>query len=413
MKGMFRSVDLKKKSVLFVINTLGTAGAERAFLELIKSMPVELEVSLYVLLNQGELVCELPSSVRLLNSNFDKTPIHGKEGKKHLKRFVLKSLFRNASILRNLFYIFKNTFRMLKKKDLKIDKLLWRTVAKAGMKPDEEYDLAVSYIEGGSAYYVSDYVKAKKKACFIHVDVVEAGYTRELDKGCYECFDKIFTVSNEVREAFISLYPEYKHKTEIFRNIINPKRIEEKAAEGSGFEDGFKGKRILSVGRLNKQKFFQLSIDAMALIKEKVDFPVRWYVLGEGDERQALEDKIKELKLTDAFFLCGNVSNPYPFIKQCDIFAHCTKFEGKSIAVAEAKILGKAIVLTDVPGNREQVDNMKSGVLVPLQAEAISKMLVRLLTDEKLSAFLGENARISMTEECSESDLFKLTELLR
>ncbi len=404
---------MKKKSILFVINTLGTAGAERALIELIKSLPEEFEVSLYVLLNQGELVRELPSNVNLLNVDFDTTPIHGKPGEKHLKRFVFKSLFKNASIFKNFAYLLKNACRMLKKKDLKIDKLLWRTVAFAGMKLDKEYDLAVSYIEGGSAYYVSNFVKAKKKACFIHVDVVEAGYTRELDRNCYECFDKVFAVSNEVREAFISLYPEYQYRTDIFKNLLNPKRIEEKATEGNGFEDGFYGKRILSVGRLNKQKFFQLSIDAMALIKEKVDFPVRWYVLGEGDERQVLEGKIKELDLTEDFILCGNVSNPYPFIKQCDVFAHCSKFEGKSIAVEEAKILGKAIVLTDVPGNREQAINMKSGALVPLEAEAIAEMLVKLLTDEKLSEELGEAARLSMAEECSKNDLYKLTELLR
>ena len=55
--------------------------------------------------------------------------------------------------------------------------------------PDEHYDLAVAYIEGGAAYYVHDHVRADKKMTFLHVDYRQAGYTRQLDQDCYIDYD--------------------------------------------------------------------------------------------------------------------------------------------------------------------------------------------------------------------------------
>ena len=70
------------KKILFVINTLGGAGAETALLELLRSLsPREYEISLFVLLNQGEMVDQLPSHVRLLNADFCRESVLGREGK--------------------------------------------------------------------------------------------------------------------------------------------------------------------------------------------------------------------------------------------------------------------------------------------------------------------------------------------
>ena len=84
----------------------------------------------------------------------------------------------------------------------------------------DEYDLAVAYIEGGATYYTAEHIKAKKKAAFVHIDYQKAGYVRELDLDCYEKFDKIFAVSDEVREHFLRVYPEYENKTSVFNNIF-------------------------------------------------------------------------------------------------------------------------------------------------------------------------------------------------
>ena len=75
------------KKVLFVINTLGVAGAEKALLELLKKFtPDQFDVSLYVLMDQGELIHQIPEYVRILNKNYSDASVLSKEGKRVLNK---------------------------------------------------------------------------------------------------------------------------------------------------------------------------------------------------------------------------------------------------------------------------------------------------------------------------------------
>ena len=382
--------------ILFVINTLGQAGAETALLSLLQTLAREkgearYEISLYVLTGQGEMVSRLPADVRLLNRKYREESVLTAKGRKYLKKTVLKAMFTRATVVKLFPYLVKNTCAMLGKKRLLPDKLLWRVLSDGGMVLPEEYDLAVSYLEGGAAYFVADHVKAAKKAAFIHVDYEKAGYTRALDKDCYLAFDKIFTVSDEVREAFLKAYPELPDKTEVFHNILNKEEIVRRAEEGEGFTDGFTGMRLLSVGRLTAQKAFEVSVDAMKRLKD-AGKNVRWYVLGEGDQRKKLQEQIDALGLTEDFILYGAVNNPYPFMKQADIYVHASRFEGKSIAIQEAQILGKPMVVSDCSGNREQVCHGKDGLMCGLTPDSLAENIMLLLEDEALRGKLGAAA---------------------
>lgn len=170
---------MKKKKVLFVINTLGCAGAEKALLELLKEFPEEeYEVSLYVLLNQGELISQIPQYVKVLNQNYSNMSVLSKEGKKTLNHQIFCRLFQKGAVFKNIPYLLKNLMRMIKCRKVYPDKLLWRVMSDSGMKIEDAYDLAVAYLEGGSTYYVHDHVNAKRKIAFLHVDYTYAGYTR-------------------------------------------------------------------------------------------------------------------------------------------------------------------------------------------------------------------------------------------
>lgn len=382
--------------ILFVINTLGQAGAETALLSLLQTLAREkgearYEISLYVLTGQGEMVSRLPADVRLLNKKYREESVLTAKGRKYLKKTVLKAMFTRATVVKLFPYLVKNTCAMLGKKRILPDKLLWRVLSDGGMVLPEEYDLAVSYLEGGAAYFVADHVKAAKKAAFIHVDYEKAGYTRALDKDCYLAFDKIFTVSDEVREAFLKAYPELPDKTEVFHNILNKEEIVRRAEEGEGFTDGFTGMRLLSVGRLTAQKAFEVSVDAMKRLKD-AGKNVRWYVLGEGDQRKKLQEQVDALGLTEDFILYGAVNNPYPFMKQADIYVHASRFEGKSIAIQEAQILGKPMVVSDCSGNREQVCHGKDGLMCGLTPDSLAENIMLLLEDEALRGKLGAAA---------------------
>lgn len=382
------------KKLLFIINTLGCGGAERAILNLFSALDSnKYEISLFVLTSQGELRRELPENVRLINKKYKEVSVLTKKGRRLLTLSVLKAGIGKALFLRRAPYIIKNFLIMRKKGKIMPDKLLWRLLSDGAPKIQEEYDLAVAYLEGGATYYVADYVKAKKKAAFVHIDYEKAGYTRELDLDCYEKFDRIFTVSDEVKEHFLRVYPEYENKTSVFNNILNQERIVKMAEQGEGFNDGFKGLRILTVGRLTRQKRYDVAINAMKLMKEKIGVPIRWYVLGEGDLRQELEQQIKSAGLENDFILMGVKENPYPYYKGCDFYVHATEFEGKSIALQEAQVLGKPILATDCSGNREQIENGTDGILCELDPGQVCEQLLYMINNPEKCKGYGEKAK--------------------
>lgn len=382
------------KEILFVINTLGRGGAETALLELLYTLDgqEEYEISLYVLMGQGELRKRLPERVILLNSSFGESSVLSSKGKNKMIRTVCRAFLRNGHLAGKIRYaggIFRD---MRKKKRIQPDKILWRVLSDGSERFDETYDLAVAYLEGGATYYVADHVKAKKKVAFVHIDYESTGYTRQMDRDCYQKMDQIFAVSDEVREHFLKVYPQYAKKTGVFHNIINQERIRRLAEKGEGFSDHYDGIRILTVGRLAYQKAFDIAIEAMKLVKD-AGYRARWYVLGEGSEREMLEKQREELGLTGEFLMPGGVANPFPYFKQADIYVHASRFEGKSIAIQEAQTLGCAIIASDCNGNREQIIDGEDGLLCELTPEGVAGAIIRLIEDAALRQRLGNQAK--------------------
>lgn len=380
------------KKILFVMNTLGRAGAEMALLEILRSIPsTEYEVSLFVLTGQGEMRDKLPAHVTLLNTAYKDCSVHTSEGKKHLVLSSVKALVKRGTIFRLFPYLCRQTVQMVKNKRILPDKLLWRVFSESAPRFEEEFDLAVAYIEGGATYYVADHVKAKKKVAFFHVDYSMAGYSKSLDKDCYAAYDKIFPISDEVRTSFLQVYPELEGKAEVFHNLINCERIIDMSKQEGGFTDHFEGYRILTVGRLMAQKDFAQSIRAAKLLTEK-GMNIRWYILGEGEQREELERLIHELSLEKVFFLPGVTDNPYVYMAQTDLYVHATRFEGKSIAIQEAQVLGCPMVVSDCSGNREQVIHGVDGLLCELTPEGICDGVSRMLQDNELRRNCGKKA---------------------
>lgn len=399
-----------RKKILFVINTLGRAGAETALLELLRRLDSpEYDISLYVIMGQGEMVGKLPSWVRLRNRRFRDCSVLSGRGKWGMIKTVCRAFFRNGGQrqkLRSLFSIFRS---MKKQGRIQTDKLLWRMLSDGSRRFEERFDLAVAWLEGASAYYVADHVKAEKKCAFIHIDYESAGYTEEMDRNCWDCFDRIFMVSQEVKDHFLAVYPRYEDRAAIFHNLVDREGIRRRSGEKGGFSDGYRGKRLLTVGRLTYQKAFDIAIDAMKLLKDR-GCRVRWYVLGEGDQRRSLEKKRASLGLKEDFVLLGAVDNPYPYYVQADLYVHATRFEGKSIAIQEAQTLGCAIIASDCNGNREQIENGEDGILCRLTPEGIADAIEGLLRDEERRRKLGAAAERKNADQ--EQELLRLLELV-
>ena len=382
-----------RKKILFVINTMGRAGAETAMLELLKALDSpEYDISLYVIMGQGEMIGKLPPYVRLRNLRFNAHSVLSRQGKRGMMATVCRAFFRNGGQIKKIRGIAGNLASMGRQGKFQADKLLWRMLSDGSLRLEEQFDLAVAWLEGASAYYVAEHVKAARKAAFIHIDYESAGYTKAMDRGCWKQFDNIFAVSDEVKGHFQSFYPEYASKVGVFHNFINQEAIRSQAMEQGGFSDDFKGRRILTVGRLTYQKAYDIAVEAMKILKD-AGYHARWYVLGEGEERKALEKKIAALGLQEDFLLLGAVTNPHPYYLQTDLYVHATRFEGKSIAIQEAQTLGCAVIASDCNGNREQITDGSDGMLCDLTPCAIAERIETLLKDEEKRKALGRAAK--------------------
>ena len=150
----------------------------------------------------------------------------------------------------------------------------------------------------------------------------------------HSCFDQVFAVSKSVYDSFLKYHPDMEKKTDIFYNFVDVDGIKKKAKQGHGFEDDFKGIRILSIGRLDKQKGFDIAINICIRLCQN-GYQFKWYVCGEGTERKALEMQIEK---------------------------YCLK---------EARMLSKPVITTDVSGSREQFVDGETGWIVPIEENAI------------------------------------------
>ncbi|MCI9440784.1 MAG: glycosyltransferase [Ruminococcus sp.] len=382
-----------KKKLLFVINTLSQAGAETALLGFLRRLDSQkYEIYLFVLTEQGELIKKLPGNVRLLNPTFSERSVLTRKGRRVLTKTVLKSFVRNGGLVYKLFYTARNFVDMLRKRRIQADKLFWRVISDGAERFDMSFDLAVAWIEGGAAYYVADHVKARKKIAFIHTDYESAGYTRAMDQGCFINYGNIFAVSAETKDHFLKVYPEYAAKLAVQHNMLDQEFIRRRAREPGGFADGYQGFRILSVGRLTWQKGYDIAIEAMEILKKR-ELDIRWYVLGEGDQKKTLKEKIQEMELEEDFLLLGQIDNPYPYYVQSDLYVHPARYEGKSIAIQEAQTLGCAVIASDSNGNREQIEDGKDGLLCELTSQAVAECIEMLYMNEEKRKQLGEEAK--------------------
>lgn len=389
---------------------MGQAGAETAFLEFLKKIDEsEYEVFLYVLIGQGELSERLPSHVRVLNKSLSGLSVLTDQGRRRMASVVFRAFWRHGRWCAKLYSVFQSFACMARKKRIQASKLFWRVLSDGADRFDMKFDLAIAWLEGGSVYYVADYVKAERKAAFLHIDYENAGYTKEMDRACWRQYDRILAISGEVKERFQAFYPEYEEKVSVFHNCINQEAICLMAKEPGGFSDDFDGIRLLTVGRLTYQKGYDIAIEAMSILK-KSGWKIKWYVLGEGEQRKYLEKRIAALGLEEDFLLLGAVNNPYPYYRQADIYVHATRFEGKSIAVQEAQTLGCAIVASDCAGNRELITDGEDGLLCPLTPAAVAGSIDRLLGDEKKRKRFGRMAEARIIPQGQERLLAELME---
>lgn len=388
-----------KLNILLHIGGLGAGGAEKSLVSFLDTLPKErYNVDLMLLNNRGLFRNMIPGYINIIEPPFPYnclgiSPTNWRFYIKHNPKYLIKKIYS----------LFK-----LKKGYLPTGQILWPLWSDEIKTNVKEYDVAMSYIEGLPNYYIIDKVKAKRKILWIHNEYTKLGYNKEIDKDYFEKADAVVTISDICKNDLVNNFPELKEKFHILENITNPILIKKMAEEDITdplFENRQKQLTLLSIGRLYPQKNYQLAIDAAKIIKDKGIY-FKWYIIGEGVLRESLEKQINNLSLQDNIILLGLRSNPYPYIKQCDIIVQSSLFEGKSIAIDEAKILCKPIVATNYPTVYDVITDKKNGLISEMAPVALAEKIITLYNDKDLSKSLSNNLKEETIDNTAEIEKY-------
>ena len=385
------------KKILFMCINMNIGGTEKALLTMLNEMDrSKYEITLLMLEEYGGFLNQIPDGIKVM---------YLKEYKA-LKKFIndppqllAKELIKNRKVIGGLSLLVIYIISKLMKDISIYHKYILRNVDTL----NEEYDIAIAYAGPMDfiSYFVINKIKSKKRVQWIHFDISKIGFNVNFAKKIYDKFDKVFVVSNEGKDKLINFLPSLKDKTEVFFNIISCKMIEKMSYEGKGFSDDFDGTRILTVGRLSKEKGQDLIIPVLKKLKEN-GYKVRWYCIGDGPAKKEYEKLVDKLKIKDDFIFLGSKLNPYTYMKECNIYVQPSKHEGYCITLGEARCFNNPIVTTNFTGANEQIVNENTGLVCEINEEEIYKAIKKLLDDKKLYKNIKDNLNNEIVDSTKE-----------
>ena len=377
-----------KKKILFMVSSMNIGGVEKSLLSLLAVIPEEkYEITILTLDKKGGFLEYIPNNVKLIEAEWFKyiKPLIIDSPQNIIKRYI-----KNYEFLKIPSFIY-SYFKSKKTNDRYI---YYKHVLKSIPECKEKYDAAIAYAGPTEIIdaYISRKVKAEKKIAWVHFDISKHKINKKLYNNLYERFNKIFAVSNECKKKLDEIMPAVRNKSEVLLNIVSENLINEMSESYVDFDDNYKGIKIITVGRLSKEKGQDLAIKALAKLK-KDRYDVKWYCIGEGNSRQEFEQLIKEYNLENDFLLLGATSNPYPYIKNADIYVQTSRHEGYCLTLAEAKVLNKPIVTTNFIGAYEQIKNNENGFIVSCNENDLADAIRNLIDEKKFCSKFSKKLR--------------------
>lgn len=362
------------KDILFVIDSLTCGGAEKSLISLLNNIDYSIyNVDLLLIKKGGDFEKFIPKEVNLLE-----VPNYFKFLNKKYKGTI-------QSKIKYTFYRFKTTLNLkinnIKRESIHSEQIVYNSIKKILKPIDKKYNVAVAYSQGFPTYFVSEKVKANKKLAWINCNYIKTKYDKDLDNKFYNNIDKIIVVSKFIYESMSRMKYGYRDKMKIILDIIDPKLIINMSLEEAKELKNIDKFKILTVGRLAKVKGYDLVIKTANLLKLN-NFDFKWFIIGEGLERNKIEELIKIYKLENEVILLGSKSNPYKYMKRCDLYVQTSRKEGFGLTVMEAKILKKVVVATNFDTVNELLSDKVDGIIVEKDENSIYKAIKQLINND-------------------------------
>lgn len=377
------------KKILIVSHGMELGGAERALLGLLENIDTNTyDVDLFLMRHTGELMDQIPGNINLLP-----------EIKAYAALAVpMKTVLKRGqiSVLLGRMHAKIKARQRVKQLGIQGDnavELEYSHKYTAWSMPtisEKQYDLVVSFLT--PHYFAAQKTTAKQKIAWIHTDYSTVQIDVESELAMWNQFNWIASISDDVTESFLKTFPTLKSKMILVENIMPTRHIQALTRQESVEKEmaDKEGIKLLSIGRFCTAKNFDSVPEICKLIREQ-GLNVTWYLIGYGGDEALIRQKIQEHGMEDHVIVLGKKSNPYPYIKTCDVYIQPSRYEGKCVAVREAQMLGKPVIITNYATSASQLEDGVDGVIVPMDNEGCAQGIADVLRNPQLLKALMEN----------------------
>ncbi|PIF43445.1 glycosyltransferase involved in cell wall biosynthesis [Chryseobacterium sp. 52] len=349
----------QKKKILIRIGSLRHGGAEKVLINFLKNLPEDkYEIDLLINLYTGMYIKEVPSWVNL--------------------HYLLKGEMITTNRPHE---IPVKAFRVLyQKMFLWFPPLLYKFVLK-----NKKYDVEIGAIHGMYRELLSSPQKDSKKIIWIQNDIFNLKeYTPEVIRQLFK-FDRILVISNKLKEEMQKVAQNDREKQAVVK-IFNPIDKEDTLKKANTVIDDYPFPddipTFITIGTVYPQKGYDRLLDVhKKLIDEGLKHQI--IIIGDGFEFEKTQTKLNDLGLQETVKMLGFRSNPYPYLKKADFYVMSSRHEGFPTIIAEALILNKPVVSTDVSGIKDLLQQGKLGIITPNSEDGIYEGMKKFLTDQE------------------------------
>ena len=366
-----------KPRIFISMHYLEIGGAEMALIGLLNALdPQRVDVDLFLHAHRGELMDYIPSWVRLLPELPAYAAIESpiSEAIKHCQFGVAYGRWRG-----------KHDFaQYVKRKSPKdYSACFSHTARRVGphlpsLSKFGHYDMAISFL---APHDYALHADASLRLCWIHTDYSRIDVDNDCEFPIWKAYDHIVSISSDVTEAFCKRFPSLRNKIIEISNIT-PTLVKEraKAFAPTDMEAPEGAVKLLTIGRFCFAKYIDRIPELChRLVDAGID--AHWFIIGYGSDDGAIRRAIQEAGMTDRVHMLGKKENPYPYIAACDWYVQPSRFEGKSVVVGEAQMLGRPVIVTAYPTAHSQVEHEVDGIIVPMETAACAGSMAKAISD--------------------------------
>lgn len=372
----------RKIKVLFRHRSMEIGGVEKVILSMLNHLSKDLfDLTICLNINQGELRNEIPQHVRKV------VLAKGKEEFSH-QPFLQKVQLASRKL--KLLHAEKNP-----------------AVSQKKLQEIYDVEIAPTYVAFSAVLNSSN--KKSKKIGWFHSDITLPKLQPLVPKILTQIpqFDYFIFGSQQTKDILLQTYPDLKiPENKVIVNAIPIEELKKKASEF--IPEKPKNPVFVSVARLHSRKGFHKLMEAHAKLLKEGFLHTIW-VIGDGDEKENLRRQAARLGVAQSFLILGSMLNPYPYVKHADFFILPSESESWPLIIADALILQKPIISTNVGGIPEMIFHEKTGYLIPYKTEAMYSSMKKFLTEPAYILGLKENLT-DIEKQFDNAKIFKAVE---